>query len=675
VVPFPQPEGCLPKGEKGQVQSFEAWNAALWALKKAFKGVIQSASGSVRGPTKRGGNSMSAIIEPAAPGKLSLADLQPRGKVYPSPASWRDQLLYFLLPDRFSDGGEGQRPLFDRGDPERCKAADKGAWMAAGKTFQGGTLKGIESKLDYLKELGVTALWIGPVWRQRPDLDTYHGYGIQNFLEVDPRFGTRQDLRDLVDAAHARKMYVLLDVIYNHSGNNWFYEQEGIPRETLPYRFQPPYPFHGWRSGTGQSMTSIAGLNDGVWPKEFQNIDWYTRAGQIGRWDSEPWEDPLHPDNEFRRGDFFDLKNLNLSQGDALSAAIRVYQYWIALCDCDGFRIDTVKHVPWEVSRNFCGAIHEYAESIGKENFLLIGEVTGGAEMARNYLEIFGRNIDAVLDIGLPAARLVGMAKGMEDPAAFFGQFLGHDVLGSHRETGRYHISILDDHDMVGRDKHRFAAHNTIPNRYQQVAHAVGTQLTTLGMPCLYYGTEQALDGTQEQHDHSIEPESGFEDRYIRESMFGGTFGAFETAGCHFFDPTHPTYLRIAAISQIRNRGNQIGLALCRGRQYLRETSFWGRPFAIPERGELIAWSRLFHHQEVLVALSSHGTEARGAHITVDAALHPPGSVMTLLYHGAWSDEQLRQPPQDRTVSVEHHSSGRATIWLDLPPAGMAILA
>jgi glycosidase len=214
---------------------------------------------------------MSVIIEPMASGELSLADLQPRGEVYPSPASWQDQILYFLLP----------------------------------------------------------------------------------------------------------------------------------------YRLQPSYPLHGWHSGTGQSMASIAGLDDGVWPKEFQNVDWYTRAGQIGRWDSESWEDPLHPDNEFRRGDFFDLKNLNLSQGDALSAAIRVYQYWIALCDCDGFRIDTVKHVPWEVSRNFCGAIHEYAESIGKENFLLIGEVTGGAEMARNYLEIFGRNIDAILDIGAPANRLI----------------------------------------------------------------------------------------------------------------------------------------------------------------------------------------------------------------------------------------------------------------------------
>jgi glycosidase len=617
---------------------------------------------------------MPLAVELSAPSQLALADLKPRGRVYPSPNDWRDQVLYFFLPDRFSDGGEGQRPLFDRTRPGQFRAPDKGEWMAAGKRFQGGTLKGITSKLDYLQGLGVTALWIGPIWRQRPDLETYHGYGIQNFLEIDPRFGTRQDLRDLVDAAHDRGMYVLLDVIYNHTGNNWFYEDNGAKRTTLPYRYQPPYPFSGWRSGTGDPTVGVATLEDGVWPEDFQNTDWYTRAGQIGKWDPEPWEDPLHPDNEFRRGDFFDLKDLNLSRVEVLSAVIRVYRYWIALSDCDGFRIDTVKHVSWEASRNFCGAIHEYAESIGKENFLLLGEVTGGTEMARNYLEIFGRNIDVVLDIGAPTTHLAGMTKGLTAPSAFFSQFSGHDFLGSHRETGRYHVSVLDDHDMVGRGKHRFAANNPLPSRYQQVAHAVGVQLTTLGIPCIYYGTEQAFDGTQDRHDYRIEEQLSFEDRYIREAMFGGTFGAFETAGCHFFDPDHPTYLRIAAIARIRNQPNQIGLALRRGRQYLRETSFLGRPFSVPEPGELAAWSRILFDQEVLVALNTHGTESRGAEVMVDASLHPPGSTMTFLYRSDWGDAELSSPPQDQSVAV-NHMNGRATVRIDLPPAGMAILA
>jgi glycosidase len=607
---------------------------------------------------------MPTVVEASAPTTLSAADLKPRGNVHPSPVDWRDQTFYFLLPDRFSDGREASRPLFDRADPLRFKAADKRAWMEAGKKFQGGTLKGIASKLGYLQGLGVTALWLGPVWRQRPDLQTYHGYGIQNFFDVDPRFGTRQDLRDLVDAAHARGIYVLLDVIYNHTGNNWFYDAAGTARDSLAYRFSPPYPFHGWRSRTGTSTSAIAGLDDGVWPQELQTLAWYTRAGQIGRFDPEPWEDPLHPDNEFRRGDFFDLKDVDLNRNEPLSALIRIYQYWIALTDCDGFRIDTVKHTPREGSRNFCGAIHEYAESIGKENFWLLGEVTGGADMARNYLEIFGRNIDSVLDIGWPSQVLAGLVKGSSSfgPGDFFDLFRGHDSLGSHRETGRYHVSILDDHDMVGRGKARFSAGNTIPERHVQIAHAVGTQLTTLGVPCIYYGTEQAFDGSEARHDFGIEPGLSFEDRYIRESMFGGTFGAFETSGCHFFDATHPTYRAIAAIAAVRNRADSIGLALRRGRQYPRETSFLGRPFANPGHGELVAWARILYDREVLVALNTHGTEPRGAEITVDALLHPPGSTLRFLY------------PEGGTVQVRA-SGGRSSVRIDLPPAGMAILA
>jgi glycosidase len=613
-------------------------------------------------------------IEVNAPLTLAEADLRPRGRVYPSPLDWRDQTLYFLLPDRFSDGQEASRPAFDYTQPNQFTTPDQRAWMEGGKVYQGGRLKGIESKLDYLKDLGITAIWIGPIWKQRADLQTYHGYGIQNFLEVEPRFGTRQDLRDLVDAAHDRGIYVLLDIIYNHSGNNWFYDNNDQPWNTMPYRYQPPYPVHSWRSASGQPTTSINTPEDGVWPSEFQNIEWYTRAGSIGSWDAASWENPLHPEVEFRRGDFFDLKDFNLSNDDALNALIRVYQYWIALSDCDGFRIDTVKHISWEASKRFCSAIREYCESIGKEKFLLLGEVTGGEYMARSYLEIFGRNLDAVLDIGPPRERLTSMVKGFGDPRAFFGQFQSHDLLGGHRETGRYHVSILDDHDMVGFPKQRFAAHTDIPARHEQTAHAVGAMLTTLGIPCVYYGTEQALDGNQGRHDFSVEPTLSFEDRYVREAMFGATFGAFGTSSCHFFNPDHPTYLRIAAIARVRNRDDQIGLALRRGRQYYREISQREGDFYFSSGGEIVAWSRVMCDQEVVVALNANGVDGRAAYITVDSTLNPAGKALRVLYLSDWSDDALRTPPENETLIVEQ-VAGRSAVWVELPPAGMVILA
>ena len=103
---------------------------------------------------------MAAIIEKSPAKTLSEADLNPRGRVFPSPVTWRDQILYQLLPDRFSDGQETQRPMFDRNHPEQFRASSKADWMAAGNKFNGGTLKGIESKLNYLQNLGITTLWV-----------------------------------------------------------------------------------------------------------------------------------------------------------------------------------------------------------------------------------------------------------------------------------------------------------------------------------------------------------------------------------------------------------------------------------------------------------------------------------------------------------------------------------
>src|SRR5262245_54630949 len=141
----------------------------------------------------------------------------------PSPSAWEDQVLYFLLLDRFSDGREkggyrdnddqsvpvGTTPLYCAEYPNRV---EYDTWFRAGGGWQGGSLRGLRSKLGYLRRLGVTALWVSPVFRQVAFEPTYHGYGIQNFLDVDPHFGTRAEFRELVWAAHEQGIYVILDV-------------------------------------------------------------------------------------------------------------------------------------------------------------------------------------------------------------------------------------------------------------------------------------------------------------------------------------------------------------------------------------------------------------------------------------------------------------------------------
>ncbi|MFN7819425.1 MAG: alpha-amylase family glycosyl hydrolase [Cyanobacteriota bacterium] len=641
---------------------------------------------------------MTTPIEVHAPQDVDNLDLRPRGRVFPSPVLWRNHVFYQILPDRFSDGREQERPLFDRANPERFRVHDKAAWMRAGLEFSGGTLRGILSKLDYLEGLGVTGLWLNPPFKQRADLNTYHGYAIQNFLDIDPRFGSRQDLRDLVDAAHDRGMVVVLDVVIDHTGNNWFYGPDltGRIEESLPYRYDPPYSMGGWRSGEGSCVAAISSLEDGCWPREFQQQEAYNRRGAIQNW-SNP--DPMDPNAEFRRGDFFDLKKLDGYHQPTLQAMIRCFQYWIALSDCDGFRIDAAKHIPKSVCRQFSQSINFYAKSIGKENFLIVGEITDNV-VAINYLSLFGSLLDraltAVLDINNSPILLAGAAKGTIDPRAFFNRFRLDSELTRYIQTGQVHVSVLDDHDMsCTSHTERFSANTNTPPRDWPVANAVAIQLLTPGIPCLYYGTEQAFDGNEGYHDYSIEPRRFGEDRYVREDMFGGPFGAFATSGCHFFDTNHPTYLRIAAIAHLRRREDPIGRTLRLGICYPREISICGAPFALPGAGEVFAWSRVLPYIEVVVAMNTHGLEARGADVTVDATVHRQGS-LRVLYRADWGDEQLRQIPRDGALAkaapaapgitpqsdpaaehlpITHHPDGRATVRVDLPPAGMVILA
>ena len=115
--------------------------------------------------------------------------------------------------------------------------------------FQGGTLKGVRQKLGYIKSLGAGAVWITPVFQNNLSQDDkYHGYGFQNLLEIDPRFGTENDFQDLVDEAHARGLYVILDIVINHAGDVFEYPGFGVsaPFQSFPYSIL-------WRKADGSA--------------------------------------------------------------------------------------------------------------------------------------------------------------------------------------------------------------------------------------------------------------------------------------------------------------------------------------------------------------------------------------------------------------------------------------
>jgi glycosidase len=156
----------------------------------------------------------------ADPVSIDDLDLTPvAGKTYfNTDREWREEFIYFLMVDRFQD--DQVRPA--------ATGPGRSAGTATPNTFYGGNIKGITRSLPYIAGLGCTAIWLSPVFEN--NAGAYHGYDINNYLRIDPRFGTRQDLIDLVDAAHSFErdgrpfsIRIILDVVINHSGDNWFY--------------------------------------------------------------------------------------------------------------------------------------------------------------------------------------------------------------------------------------------------------------------------------------------------------------------------------------------------------------------------------------------------------------------------------------------------------------------
>jgi glycosidase len=611
---------------------------------------------------------------------------------FSSPRDWRNEILYFLLPDRFSDAAEGSRPLLAREDIRNLRTAQGRPdinwknWADSGLRWQGGTIKGIQGQLDYLKRLGITTIWIAPVFKQRARLDTFHGYGVQDFLEVDPRFGTRADLIDLVTAAHSKEMRVILDVIINHSGDNWGYVPPSQPLSEA--RNEPafrPFPdFYGnlnnpdakewhlaWRNedevGFTTQSADIRGGHEGVWPRELQDPLRYTRAGKgdLGAGDIK------EPHAEHKRTDFFALKDFALDVSDTLSVLTDCFKYWIALTDCDGFRIDTVKHISLEEARNFCGAIREFADVLGKHNFFLVGEIAGGdffQDYVLDNLAILRRNLSAALDIGSARTNLQSVGKGLTAGQLYLDSFKeSSEGFESHRNFGDRHVSILDDHDHVSGEKVRFSAEIPDDARVKdyQVAAATAFQLFTLGIPCIYYGTEQAFAGPAQSQLQFLLAEGwknsrNAGDRYLREAMFGPDhpradfhndletqvtgqdttlpgFGPFGTFGKHCFDTNSPAYIRIAALCQIRAQYPVLRI----GRQYTRETRIFGPQFDFPGRGELVAWSRILDNQEAVCLVNPNGTDNafRGGDIIISAELWAPGTEFTVVANTAQAAE------------------------------------
>ena len=564
-------------------------------------------------------------------------DLSPLpGKQYfNTDREWREEFIYFLMVDRFHD--DWNRPALSQ--------FGRTNGFPTQNAFYGGNIKGITNNLDYIAGLGCTAIWLSPFLENNGN--AYHGYDINNYLGIDPRFGTLEDLVALVNTAHAFQLNgqpfpirIIMDVVINHSGNNWFYQDEENG-SSVNYSNDDEQAFGGWRR------------TDRPLPVELRNEALYHKKGSINSpagWDNYP---------ENQHGDPFSLKdfaNDDDEQGAALiNILIKSYCYWIREADIDGFRVDAVKHMGELACSRFCSNVREYAYSLGKRGFFLFGELAVADDdiynryIGSNTSTIDGQQtvffgINSLLDFrlaqggsGQNGGSLRNVLLGNADPKTLFNRLDQQANRALNRgELGRYLISFVDNHDSFWQPDGRigFSAND------DQVIASVGFLLCNLGTACIYYGTEQGFSGQGN-------------DENIREAMY-------DNAGQYYSLLNRESYIyqQIAQIARVMRNSTPLRF----GRMYYRQISGDGEHFGLPYGKEYtLAFSRLVYGKEVLVAYNVSGLQ-RQDFIIVDASLHPPGSTMQFLYGGFGS------------IYVQSNADGTAAVQLLLNAHQFVIL-
>jgi alpha-amylase len=420
---------------------------------------------------------------------------------------WRDEIIYQVLIDRFANG--------DRNNDYNVTLNSN---VLA--RYQGGDYQGVIDRADYLEALGVTAVWVSPVVvnvEEDAGISSYHGYWTQDFKNVNPHFGDIASFRAMVQELHDRDIKVILDVVTNHVGQLFYYDinRNGQPDTTIygagsqhseeefwtdpvevVTEWDPAYDPRGVQGWTSLGESGPAPI---VWvdmphinrippePAVFANADWYNRRGRVTDWDDG---------EQVERGDFpGGLKDLDTTNPEVRDALIDVFQFWITQTDVDGFRIDTVKHVDHAFWQQFAPAMRRHAAELGKEDFLLFGEIFDGDD-ARIGSYTFDNELDSTFWFSQKFQVYDDVFKNGRGTAAVERLFAGRadnygavphpDGIGIPPQQAL--VNFIDNHDVP-----RFLY--DAPGGEDALRAAAVFLLTEDGIPCIYYGTEQGFSG------------------------------------------------------------------------------------------------------------------------------------------------------------------------------------
>ncbi len=401
-----------------------------------------------------------------------ILDGDPRPDAGPD---WRDQIIYFIMVDRFVDGNSGNNGSVAVG--------------SGYNQWHGGDLKGIQDNVSYIKGLGATAIWITPivmnVWEDGGNAG-YHGYWAQDFTKIDPHFASSiTEYSNFVATMHANDLLVIQDIVVNHMGNILLYKINGTQSWTPPYSglgyqrvwVEDEFAGQSWVTTGNRKKPSTA---------PFNSLSSFHNHGEIQNWDTYP---------ETAQGDFLGLDDLKTEDPAVRDALTRVYQDWITWANIDGYRIDTVKHVNEEFWDYFAPSVRKHVLTLTNKNFIQFGEAyigshSGTARYVKN------NRLDSVLNFQFYYACRDVFASGQATSRLSLeinerklyqrGTPINDGAQGSARDLA---VNFIDNHDV-----NRFLT--DAGGNINKLHAALSYLMTAWGIPCIYYNTEWAVTGS-----------------------------------------------------------------------------------------------------------------------------------------------------------------------------------
>lgn len=449
----------------------------------------------------------------------------------------QEEVFYFVMPDRFNNG-DTTNDLGDANIPLSYGGFDKHKANA----YHGGDIKGLKDKLPYLKDLGISSIWLTPILRNQAvqgDISGYHGYWVLDFTEIDPHLGSNEDLKAFIDAAHQENIKVFFDIITNHTADVIkFTECHGEDGSGWSESGEPCLYKSLAQIAEGDAYTTIIpqGMDKVKTPQWLNDPKYYHNQGDS----TFSGENSLY-------GDFFGLDDINTDDPEVVSGMVEIFKKIIDEFKPDGFRIDTVKHVNIEFWQGFAPQLLAHARNNGLPKFFMFGEVYDGNPDVLSYFTTTGK-IQSVLDFGFAYATrkvLIDQA-GTVELARLFAQ---DNKYSDHDSNANQLLNFVGNHDMgrfaheLTSSKHNYSA-NEVASRIK-LAHAMMYFLR--GIPVVYYGAEQGFVGDGGNHD-SRQDMMPSEVASYNDDVLVGTD---KTTADDNFDQAHPLYQALAEYASV----------------------------------------------------------------------------------------------------------------------------